>query len=61
MNGEAEHVFSTAIKLVADKKVELESLLTHQFPIDEYQRMIEVNLDKGKHQAFKTALVFESH
>ncbi len=58
INDETEHVFSTAIQLAAEKKIELASLLTHQFPIDEYQRMIEVNLNKGKHQAFKTALVF---
>jgi (R,R)-butanediol dehydrogenase / meso-butanediol dehydrogenase / diacetyl reductase len=41
------HVFDVAIDLVRQKKVQLDTIITHTFPLEEYKRMIEVNLHKG--------------
>ncbi len=33
-------------------------MLTHTFPIGEYRAMIEMNLNKSRHGAIKTAIRF---
>ncbi len=53
-----KHIFEIAIDLVSQKKVHLESMVTHAFSIEDYKQMIEVNLNKPKHQAVKTAISF---
>ncbi len=52
------HVFEMALDLIKDGKVFVEDMLTHKFPIEKYQDMIEVNLSKGKNRAMKTAIKF---
>ena len=56
--GEKRHVFEMAIDLVKQKKVAVEHMVSHTFAIEEFRRMIEVNLDKQRHKAVKTALSF---
>jgi (R,R)-butanediol dehydrogenase / meso-butanediol dehydrogenase / diacetyl reductase len=53
-----KHVFEIALDLMKKKKVAVEDMLTHTFPIGEYRAMIEMNLGKGKHRAIKTAIAF---
>jgi len=58
--GKTRHLFQIALDLVAEGKVTLDSMLTHQFSLDNFDKMIEVNLDKTKHRAIKTAVSFKS-
>jgi len=53
-----KHLFEIAIDLVKQKKVHLESMITHTFSIEDYKQMIAVNLNKSKHRAVKTAISF---
>ena len=57
-HGERKHVFEMAIDFIRQKKVDVESMVTHTFPIEDYKGMIEVNLSKSKHKAVKTAVSF---
>jgi len=50
--------FEMALDLIAKKKVRVDDMLTHRFRIEEYRTMIEVNMDKAKHKAMKTAVSF---
>jgi threonine dehydrogenase-like Zn-dependent dehydrogenase len=59
VDGERKHVFELAIDLARRKKVDLESMITHTFALADYKRMIEVNLNKQKHGAVKTAVAFD--
>ena len=47
-----------ALDLIAKKKVRVDDMLTHRFRIEEYRTMIEVNLNKARHEAMKTAVEF---
>ena len=58
MQGEKRHVFEMAIDLVKQKKVAVEHMVTHSFAIEDYGRMIAVNLHKQRHEAIKTAVSF---
>ena len=53
-----KHVFEMALDLMQDRKIIVEDMLTHTFPIEQYQELIEVNLHKGKNRAMKTAVRF---
>jgi threonine dehydrogenase-like Zn-dependent dehydrogenase len=52
------HVFDLAIDYVKQGKVDLESMVTHEFSLEDYRRMIEVNLNKPRHKAVKTIVSF---
>jgi threonine dehydrogenase-like Zn-dependent dehydrogenase len=52
------HAFEIALDLMEKKKVHVEDMLTHAFPIDRYRELIEVNLRKGMNKAIKTAVRF---
>jgi threonine dehydrogenase-like Zn-dependent dehydrogenase len=52
------HVFELALDMIKDGRVFVQDMLTHTFPIERYQDMIEVNLSKGKNRAMKTAIKF---
>jgi threonine dehydrogenase-like Zn-dependent dehydrogenase len=54
----SKHVFELALDLMQEGKIFVEDMLTHTFPIERYQDMIEVNLHKGKNRAMKTAIKF---
>ncbi len=56
--GKREHAFETAIRLAQQKKVRLEPMITHAFALEDYRKMIEVNLHKGKYKAIKTVVAF---
>lgn len=53
-----KHVFEMALDLMQDRKIIVEDMLTHTFPIEQYHDLIEVNLHKGKNRAMKTAVCF---
>jgi threonine dehydrogenase-like Zn-dependent dehydrogenase len=47
-----------ALDLVSKGDIELDGMVTHKFPLDDFAEMIEVNLAKEKNQAVKTAVSF---
>lgn len=53
-----KHVFELALDLMQAGKISVEDMMTHTFPIEGYQDMIDVNLSKGKNRAMKTAVKF---
>lgn len=57
--GARRHVYELALDFARQKKVRLDEMITHTFPLEDYARMIEVNLHKGRYRALKTAVVFE--
>ena len=56
--GEKRHIFEIASGMVKLKKINLEGMVTHTFKLEDYRRMIEVNLHKGKYRALKTVVSF---
>lgn len=57
-NGKKQHVFEIAMDLMKSGKIRTDDLVTHQFGINDYEQMIEVNLEKQKHGAMKTVITF---
>jgi threonine dehydrogenase-like Zn-dependent dehydrogenase len=57
-DGEKQHVFAIAMALMDAEKIRAEDLVTHKFSLEEFEQMIEVNLNKGKHRAVKTVVTF---
>jgi threonine dehydrogenase-like Zn-dependent dehydrogenase len=53
-----KHAFAIALELMEKKKVYVNDMLTHTFPIERYRDLIEVNFNKGKNRAIKTAISF---
>jgi threonine dehydrogenase-like Zn-dependent dehydrogenase len=58
LSGERKHGFDVAIDLVHKNKVQLMEMVTHKFSIDEYGKMIDTNLAKGRNKAIKTMMSF---
>jgi threonine dehydrogenase-like Zn-dependent dehydrogenase len=56
--GQKKHMFEVAIDLVDEKKIPLADMITHQFVLDDFKKMIETNLDKDRHHAIKTVVTF---
>ncbi|MEW6076688.1 MAG: alcohol dehydrogenase catalytic domain-containing protein [Thermodesulfobacteriota bacterium] len=56
--GTRRHVFDIALDMMRQKQINAEKLVTHRFRLEEYRRMIEVNMNKGQHQAMKTIVAF---
>ncbi|MEW6266680.1 MAG: alcohol dehydrogenase catalytic domain-containing protein [Thermodesulfobacteriota bacterium] len=56
--GRPRHMFDIALDLVSGKKISLDGLVTHKFALEDFGRMIEVNLAKSRHKATKTAVSF---
>jgi (R,R)-butanediol dehydrogenase / meso-butanediol dehydrogenase / diacetyl reductase len=52
------HAFETALDLMDRNRVQVQDMLTHTFPIEEYRDLIQVNMSKGGHRAIKTAVRF---
>ena len=44
---------------VSKKNLKFQNLITHRFKLDEYRKMIDVNIDKGKNKTIKTMFVFD--
>ncbi|MBC2714059.1 MAG: alcohol dehydrogenase catalytic domain-containing protein [Desulfobacteraceae bacterium] len=57
-NGKKQHVFEIALDLMKNRKIQADTLVTHKFGIEDYEQMIEVNLNKQKHRAMKTVIKF---
>ncbi len=57
-NGKKRHVFDIALELIKQNKIKVDILVTHKFKLEDYRKMIEVNMNKGKHQAAKTVISF---
>jgi (R,R)-butanediol dehydrogenase / meso-butanediol dehydrogenase / diacetyl reductase len=57
-NGKREHVFEIAMALMNNGHIKADALVTHQFSLNDYEQMIEVNLNKEKHRAMKTVMAF---
>ena len=53
-----KHAFEIALDLLANRKVHVEDMLTHTFPIESYRELISVNMNKTRHEAIKTAIRF---
>jgi len=56
--GESRHLFNIVIDLIRQKKIRLTEMVTHAFPLNQYRRMIDINLNKCRHGAIKTAVTF---
>ncbi len=56
--GPTRHVFDIALEFMLNGKITTEDLVTHRFRLDNYMEMIEVNMNKGKHNAIKTLVSF---
>jgi threonine dehydrogenase-like Zn-dependent dehydrogenase len=56
--GTQKHAFEIALDLIASKKIQVDDMLTHKFPLEKYREMIEVNLSKEANRAIKTAVCF---
>jgi threonine dehydrogenase-like Zn-dependent dehydrogenase len=56
--GRQKHAFEIALNLIASKKIQVDDMLTHKFPLEKYREMIEVNLSKEANGAIKTAVCF---
>jgi threonine dehydrogenase-like Zn-dependent dehydrogenase len=57
--GVKKHTFEMAIDLISSKKIQVENMLTHKFPLEKYRELIEINLKKDVNRAMKTAVSFE--
>jgi (R,R)-butanediol dehydrogenase/meso-butanediol dehydrogenase/diacetyl reductase len=58
VNGEKKHVFDSAIGLAQKNQIQFGEMVTHRFSIDEYEKMIETNLSKGRNRVVKTVMSF---
>jgi len=57
--GARRHVFDIAMELMVSRRIQADRLITHTFRLEEYRRMLEVNMNKAKHRAVKTVVAFE--
>ena len=53
--GESLSTFDLAMRWMLDGKFQVEPLLTHRFPLDEYRRAFQVAIDKKTYQSVKVA------
>ena len=58
VQGRRKHIFDLAIDFVKQKRFHLESMVTHTFSLEDYRKMLEVNLNKQTHKAVKTVICF---
>ena len=59
VDGQVRDVFELALEFMAEGKIDAGRLVTHKFHLSDYRRMIAVNSDKARHQAFKTVAAFQ--
>jgi threonine dehydrogenase-like Zn-dependent dehydrogenase len=57
--GARKHTFEMAIDLISSKKIQVDNMLTHKFPLEKYRELIEVNVKKDANRAMKTAVSFD--
>ena len=51
--GAREHDFELALRLHAEGRLDVASLVTHKFALDDWKQGLDVALNKGKHKAIK--------
>lgn len=56
---EKRHVFDIAIQQMNEGIIMADKLVTHRFALEDYQAMIEMNLNKKMHNAMKTIVCFD--
>jgi (R,R)-butanediol dehydrogenase/meso-butanediol dehydrogenase/diacetyl reductase len=59
-NGRQRHMFDIAISMVNEGKLILDGMVSHAFTLQDFDKMIEVNLEKEKHKAVKTVVSFKA-
>jgi (R,R)-butanediol dehydrogenase/meso-butanediol dehydrogenase/diacetyl reductase len=59
VEGGRKHAYEMALDLISSRKIRVDDMLTHKFPLEKYRELIEVNVNKGTHRAMKTAVSFE--
>jgi (R,R)-butanediol dehydrogenase / meso-butanediol dehydrogenase / diacetyl reductase len=59
VQGVQKQAFEMALEFIAEKRVRVDDMLTHKFRIEDYRKMIEVNIRKTPNKAIKTAISFE--
>jgi len=57
--GQRKHVFDIAIGLISKKDLKLQEMVTHKFKLDEYKKMMDINIHKGKFKAVKTMFIYD--
>ncbi len=58
VRGARKQAFETALELIAKKKTRVDDMLTHRYNIEDYKKMIDVNVRKSLFKAMKTAVEF---
>ncbi|MBN2161146.1 MAG: alcohol dehydrogenase catalytic domain-containing protein [Spirochaetes bacterium] len=58
VKGGRKQAFNMALDMIAVGKVHVDDMLTHRFRLEDYKKMIETNVSKGKYKAMKTAFEF---
>jgi threonine dehydrogenase-like Zn-dependent dehydrogenase len=59
VDGRPIHTYELALGWMAEGKLDLASLVTHRFRLDEYKDALAVTVEKGRHQAIKSVFVFD--
>ncbi|MCJ7686147.1 MAG: hypothetical protein MUO68_17830, partial [Desulfobacteraceae bacterium] len=54
-----KQAFQMALEMMGEGKIQVEDMLTHKFRLEDYRKMIEVNMTKTANKAIKTAVSFE--
>lgn len=54
-----QNVFEIALDLMSKGAINADRLVTHRFALEDYEKMIEVNLNKKEHRAMKTIVCFD--
>ena len=57
--GEQISSFDLVIRLLKEKKLKLDGLITHRFDLDDYKEAIKTVVDKGRSKALKGVFVFK--
>ncbi|MBW2357004.1 MAG: alcohol dehydrogenase catalytic domain-containing protein [Deltaproteobacteria bacterium] len=57
-DGRQRHVFDIALEMIRRDEIRAADLVTHRFALEDYRRMIAVNIHKNRHRAIKTMVVF---
>ena len=57
--GKPRHAFEIAMELMKQNRIQAEALVTYKFRLEDYRRMIAVNMNKGRHKAIKTIVAFQ--
>jgi threonine dehydrogenase-like Zn-dependent dehydrogenase len=55
-NGQRKHTYEWVLDLFREKKLPVESLITHRFPYSDYKEAIRVAMSKGGEKAIKVML-----